>query len=480
MDAETATAVDVAVVGAGPAGLAAAATAAGAGLRVALVDAAAQPGGQFWRHRDESVREPDGAGQHDWGTYLRLAGALRAWTAAGRVVHRAGQQVWTVERPATESFVLHLTPTVATPASPCPLAASALVLCTGGYDRQLPIPGWTLPGVLSAGGAQALLKGGGTLAGRRAVVAGTGPFLLPVASALASDGVSVLGVCEANHPGRWLRELPGAARVPGKAIEAAEYATQLARRRIPYRTRTAVTRIHGDEAVSGVTLSRLDADGAVVPGRDRELDVDLVALGWGFTPSVELPLALGAETVRDVDGSLVTRVDDAQRSTVAGVYVAGEATGVGGSAMAVVEGRLAGSTVATDLGRPASPRTARLIRTVRRARAFAVAMHRAHPVPRRWPEWLDDETIVCRCEEVPAASVRAAQDELGAGDPRTVKSLARPGMGWCQGRMCGFATAELLAARDGREPTADDLRPLATRPLAAPLTLGDLADPSSS
>lgn len=470
--------IDVAVVGAGPAGLAAATAAAAAGVRVALVDAGGQPGGQFWRHADESVREDDGAGHHGWDTYLRLSGILREQVEAGHITYLPLHQVWTIER--GDGFMLRLTAAFGSaPPRVASLRAVAVVLCPGGYDRQLPVPGWTLPGVMGAGGVQALLKGSGTLAGRRAVVAGTGPFLLPVAAALAEAGATVVGLCEANRPSRWLREIPGAARTPGKALEAAGYAWRLARHRVPYLSRTAVTRIHGDEVVGGARLSRLDADGAVVPGRDRDVEVDLVALGWGFTPSVELAVALGARTVRDPDGSLVTEADGAQRSSVPGVYVAGELTGVGGAAMAVAEGELAGLTVAAALGGRAAPgrRTARLRRTVRRSRAFAVAMHNAHQVPARWHEWPDGETVLCRCEEVTVDAVRAAQDDLGAADPRAAKSTARPGMGWCQGRMCGFAAAELLAARTGRRTTADDLRPLATRPVAAPLTLGELAEP---
>ncbi|WP_158853094.1 FAD/NAD(P)-dependent oxidoreductase [Saccharothrix deserti] len=476
---------DLAVVGAGPAGLAAAVTAAEQGLRVGLVDAAARPGGQYWRHPAESVSQRDG---HGTRTFRDLRRRLRALRDRGVLTYLPDRQVWFVERDE-DGHVLRFTGT--TTAAGGVLRSRALVLCPGGYDRQLPVPGWDLPGVMAAGGVQALLKGNRTLAGRRAVIAGTGPFLLPVATALADAGVEVVAVCEANHVTGWARNPLGAMAVPTKAVEALGYAAALLRHRVPYRMRTAVTAIHGTEEVEAVTLSAVDAEGRVITDRGR-VEVDLVALGWGFTPSLELVTAVGADTRKDVDGSLVACVDEWQRASAPGVYVAGEATGVGGAELAVAEGELAGLTAASDLGgrRPARRvrelpvrglrvgglRVGRLRAAIRRRRAFATAMHLAHPVPAAWPDWLTPETTVCRCEEVTAGEVCRARDDLGAVDVRTVKLLARPGMGWCQGRICGYATAVLAAAGSGDQPSADDLRSLAHRSICAPVSLAELAD----
>lgn len=501
---DPATGFDIAVVGAGPAGLAAAVTAAEAGRTVVLVDAGEQPGGQYWRHPDEAAgRGDESSGHHDWSLFAGLRARLRRLVDDGRVSYLPRRQVWFVERPArdagTPSHTLHLTGVHALGAVDVPrsVAAGALILCPGGYDRQLPIPGWDLPGVMAAGGVQALLKAHGTPAGRRAIVAGTGPFLLPVATGLARAGADVVAVCEAGSVGAWARHAPAAAAVPARAREAVEYATILARSRIPYRQRTAVTAITGDDAVRSVEVSRLDRDGRI-RGGSRTVQVDLVALAWGFTPSLELITATGAATRKDVDDSLVAVVDDCQRATVPGVYVAGEATGIGGALLAVAEGELSGRVAARDQqpgGRqsrdqPAEDQPAgeqqsgagavrQLQRRIARYRRFAAAMHRAHPVPRHWHEWLRPDTIVCRCEETTYQQVRSARDDLGAGDARTVKLLTRTGMGWCQGRVCGFASACLAAAHEGRELTADDLRPAAKQPLAAPVPLEQLADPDA-
>lgn len=516
---------DVAVLGAGPAGLAAAVHACDTGLRVVLIDAARQPGGQFWRHGEEAARGghgcgsvdgAEGAGHHGWKRFARMRARLYAHEGAGRLQYFRGTQLWLAEPaggPAT--WRLRLTPTSdlapgSVPQSapvPNQIEAAHVILCPGGYDRQLPVPGWDLPGVMAAGGVQALLKGSQVVPGRTGIVAGTGPFLLPVAAALAAAGAKVAAICEANTPAGWLRNVAGAARAPEKMLEGANYAAVLARHRIPYRSRTAVTEIHGTNRVEAVTVSRLDGDGAVVQGSGRRVACDFVALGWGFTPSLELVLAVGAETVVDVDGSLIAVVDERLRSSVGGISVAGEATGIGGAAMAVVEGELAALSVAAGnlaAGAPVPastattagllPRIARLQKERARLRAFAVAMHQANPVPRNWHGWLEPDTIVCRCEEVSYGELCRAHSDLGAQDARSLKSFARPGMGWCQGRVCGFATAQIAANLSGRtgaatdatartaEPAptarsaaADDLRALSKRTLAAPVSLGHLA-----
>ncbi|MGE5830181.1 MAG: FAD-dependent oxidoreductase, partial [Micromonosporaceae bacterium] len=309
----------------------------------------------------------------------------------------------------------------------------------------------------------------------RVVVAGAGPFLLPVAVGLARAGATVT-VVEAGGPGAYARAPGVLAGAAAKLGEAAGYAAAMARHRIAYHTRHAVVAAHGGPAVSHVDIAALDRHGGL--GRTRRLACDALAVGYGFTANLELALTLGCATRLGADGGLVLEVDRDAATSVAGVWAAGEVTGVGGAALAVTEGILAGAAVTAACGlTPAqSPRElARLRRRQDRLRAFADLMHAAHPVPAGWPSWLRDDTLVCRCEEVPYAAVRHAIAELGAEDARTVKLLARPGMGWCQGRVCGYATAALAAAGAGRPCTAADLVGLAQRPFAVPVRLGDLA-----
>ncbi|KAA9394905.1 FAD-dependent oxidoreductase [Kocuria coralli] len=474
---------DLLVVGAGPAGLAAAVTAADHGLRVMLVDAGPQPGGQYWRHPDERYPVADeSAGHHGWKVLTKLRDRLRVHRGAGHIDYRPGTQVWFIEAPKTESSPWYVYTTASVEAQPDhvptgSVRAMRIVLCPGGYDRQLPVPGWDLPGVMAAGGVQALLKGSRTLAGRRAVVAGTGPFLLPVAVGLAEAGAEVVAICEAGNLTGWAKNVTGAVQVPSKGVEGAEYAKALVKHRIPYKTSTAVTRIDGDGQVQSAVLTALDRRGRPRSGSERAVEVDLVAFGWGFTPSMELVQAVGAETRIGSDESLIAVVDDMQRSTASRVYIAGEATGVGGAMMAVAEGELAGLGAAGDNGSSIDGARVRKLRgIIRRSAAFAQAMHHAHPVPARWTDWLTEDTLVCRCEEVTYAQVCHARDDLSADEARSVKILARPGMGWCQGRVCGFACAKIAAANEDRDLSPDDLARMSKRSLATPVSLEDLAD----
>jgi NADPH-dependent 2,4-dienoyl-CoA reductase/sulfur reductase-like enzyme len=463
---------DVAVIGAGPAGLAAAVAAAEGGASVALVDAGPRPGGQFWRHRAGD----DGSRHHGWAAFARLRAALDAEIVAGGLAHLARHLVWHAERGTDGApFTVH----ALLDGEGREVRARTLVIATGAYDRQLPFPGWTLPGVFTAGAAQAMLKGQGVLVGRRIAVGGTGPFLLPVAAGLVEAGAEVVGVFEAGRPAAFARHPLAVLRASGKLLEGAGYLWTLRRHGVPYRMRTAIVEALGEESVTGVRIASLDGAWNVVPGSERTIECDTVAVGYGFTPQTETPLQLGCEMTMDRDGSLVVRVDDEGRSSAGDVFVAGEATGIGGAELALAEGELAGlHAAAAARGRATDPGRLRPIAGRRaRGRTFAAALAEAYPVRPGWRTWLRDDTIVCRCEEVTVAGVHAAVDDLGATDPRTAKLFARAGMGLCQGRVCGYANAGLVAARCGREVTAADLAGTSARPIAQPVPLSVLAAP---
>jgi NADPH-dependent 2,4-dienoyl-CoA reductase/sulfur reductase-like enzyme len=483
----------VAVIGAGPAGLAAAVHAAEQGATTTLIDSAARLGGQYWRHQKAGLDRPAGPGStaglhHDVEVYQDLVRRLEILVAAGRLTVCLEHHVWSLQ--VDESGCSIAAVDRRDPDRPGELGvrAAVVVLAVGAYDRQVPFPGWDLPGVLTVGGAQALLKGSGVAVGPRVLVSGTGPFLLPVATALAAHGADVVGVHEANRGFGWLKHLPAAAAQPAKLREAGGYAYGLARYRIPLRTRSVVVAAHGQDRLEAVTVARLDRAGKVRDRTRRRIAVDVLAVGYSFTTQSELPLQAGCALAETAGATLAVATDSTQQTSNPRVFAAGETTGIGGAQLAVAEGVVAGVCAARVASQPAGQshppaQPDRLVKTVEaairtrdRLRRFAAAMHAVYPVPRFWLDTLEPDTVVCRCEEVTVAEIDAAIDN-GARDARSVKLLSRSGMGWCQGRECGYATSCLTADRTGQ---ALDLASGANRPVAAPISLGLLAQTPSA
>ncbi|MFM9372045.1 FAD-dependent oxidoreductase [Streptomyces sp. Da 82-17] len=475
------TARHVVVVGAGPAGLAAAEGALAAGARVTLVDAADQPGGQYHRMLPEAyaAARPERL-QHGWRAYRRRLGRVLghadcAWWAES--------SVWALEqaeggRPPRVHVLRG--PADGAGRRRTVLEGDALVLAVGAHDRVLPFPGWELPGVFTAGAAQALAKGERVVVGDRVVVAGAGPFLLPVAAALLEAGSRVLAVLEANPPGTlargWSRRPWQLAAQAGKGAELAAYAAGLARHRVPYRTGRAVVEARGNGRVEEVVTAQLRADWSVVPGSERTVAVDAVCVTHGFSPQLELPVAAGC-ALRTGPGGEFTAVDDDQATSAPGVYAAGEITGVAGAPAARAEGALAGWLAAG--GPPDTTVVRRLRRSRDQGRAFAERLARAHPVGAAWPGWLRPETVVCRCEEADYASLCRAAADPSSSAARVAKLETRAGLGPCQARVCGPTVAELTARLTGppADRPADGLPAPAPhrRPVAQPIRLGELA-----
>lgn len=472
----------VVVVGAGPAGLAAAHAAARAGARVTVLDSADVLGGQYWRHLPASrPAANERVLHHKWGTYRELSRALQAHPAV-TVVPSA--QVWSLERlDGGVRLNVLVGESDAAGREARTFEPDAVVLAPGAHDRTLPFPGWQLPGVYSAGAAQALAKGERVAVGRRVVVAGAGPFLLPVASSLLRTGAAVVGVHEASGLGPlargWLDrpwELLGAA---GKAGELAGYVRELVRHRVPWRPGEAVVAAHGDGQVEAVTIARLDARWTPVPGTERQVEADAVAVSHGFTPRLELAIAAGCA----LTPARFVVVDDAQATSVPGVWAAGELTGIGGADAALAEGAVAGTAAAGDDLRAAA--AARTARARDRSRGFAARIEAAHGIRGGWVRWLRDDTVVCRCEETTYGRLREVVDLTGSRETRSVKLTSRAGLGPCQARMCGRTLQELLddggsgagapgsggsgAACGGPAPGVD------RRPVVVPVRLGDLA-----
>jgi len=404
---------DVLVIGAGPAGIAAACAAAESGRSVAVLDDNPAAGGQIWRGGPDAS-----AGEAlPWFERLARCGAVvHAATTVSDVVPRDGGPATIVVRSREGSRAWH---------------ARGIVLATGARERFLPFPGWTLPGVVGAGGLQALVKQGLDVRGRRIVVAGTGPLLLAVAELLVAKGATVVAVAEQASLGRLARFAAGLVAHPAKLIQAVGI-------------RQAIGPVLRMSSFP-VAVRPTDAGGLVVtlasgrPGRERrrEFACDILACGFGLVPNLEVARALGCEPHR-----AAIAIDDVGATTVPGVWAAGECTGVGGLDKSLVEGRIAGLAAAGDF-----EEARRLLPAAGRWRRFAAALERTFALDRRLARLATDDTVVCRCEDVAAGRLRCHRSW------REAKLMTRIGMGPCQGRVCGPAADTLF----GWSP--DDVRP---------------------
>lgn len=463
---------DVAVVGAGPAGTAAAVVAGESGARVVLIDSGQRPGGQYYQR-------PVGQGlgprvHHAWPVFDDLERRLDALVTSGTVELQADTTVWSAS--GTGPFRLLLRGGEREPDRLGQLVARTVVVATGAYDRPLPFPGWDLPGVLSGGAAQTLVKSSGVLPGSRVVVAGTGPFLLAVSATLLEAGADVAAVVEANAPESVLLRAPALLGAWRRGGDLSRFVSLLARHRVPYLRRHRVVAAEGTAEVERAIVARVGADWGEVPGTRRPLACDTITVGFGFATQHELLGQLGCQLRHDIQQTVAAVVDAHQRTTTRGVLACGETTGIGGADLALAEGLVAGAAAARAVGLTQSPAQQRATSTarsqVRRLRGAQAALQASFPVRDGWVHDLADDTCVCRCEEVSAEAVRRAVTGLGATDVRTVKLLARAGMGWCQGRMCEFAVAGLCHALSGDD--AIDTAP-STRPVATPVPLGSVA-----
>ncbi|MYY06882.1 MULTISPECIES: NAD(P)/FAD-dependent oxidoreductase [unclassified Streptomyces] len=439
---------DLAIIGAGPAGMAAALTAADHGLRVVVIDEQRRAGGQIFRQPPETFTGSEfrPTAGYEWATAL-----IRRFEADTRVVGRFGWSAIGILHEDTDPDTLCVA--VNHPARGTGMiTARRLLIATGAYDLPVAFPGWTLPGVMAAGGVQTLVKAQKVAPAGDVVLAGAHPLLLLVADLLVGNGVPVREVAFAQSipaPAEMLRALnavPGHLRM---LAETGTVLTRLLRRGVRVSPRTVVTAAHGTEHVSRVTLTRVDRRWQA-KGAPRDVDASHLVVGYGFVASTELARQAGCELTFDSPrGGWVVAHDGRLRTSVPGVSVAGEPSGVAGADASRAEGTLAALALAADLGRPV-PAAAftEAERAVARAARFSTVVQRVfEPGREALGRLATQETIMCRCEMVSRGNV---DDFLASApfvtDVNAVKLSCRTGMGPCQGRYCENTVAGVLAA----------------------------------
>jgi len=457
MDADL---VDLIIVGAGPAGLAAACEARKWGVGVTLLDEQGATGGQIYRAVDAASAKRRSVLGEDYAAGAELTAAF----AGSGARHIAGAAVWNVGRDLKVNYVQGGANRV--------LQARQIVLASGAMERPFPIPGWTLPGVMGAGAAQILYKSAGALPTDPVVLAGCGPLLYLLASQYLQAGARLKAVVHTTQRSDYVRassHLAGALLGWRDLRKGMRMLRELRRNGVPVYA--------GAEGFSIEGADRAEAICFTYKGSRQRIESSLVLLHQGVVPNTQLSWSLRAKhRWNDAQLCWEPETDEYGQIEASGIYVAGDSRGIVGAKASASQGRLAAMAIATKLGRPGrDERMAREsdvreeLRNQLHIRPFLDALYRPPAAHRMPPE---DSVIVCRCEEVTAGQIRKYV-ELGCQGPNQTKAFGRCGMGPCQGRLCGLTVTELIAAARG--VPHDDVGYYRIRPPIKPVTIGELA-----
>jgi NADPH-dependent 2,4-dienoyl-CoA reductase/sulfur reductase-like enzyme len=438
--------------------MAAAIEAAGRGLSVVVADDQPAPGGQIWRSVEASTANDAVLGD----TYVEGREVAKQFRASGAEMLDC-TQVWQIE----PGFRVYMT----SAGRAHVVEAGAVLLATGAQERPTPFPGWTLPGVLTVGAAQILLKSSSQIPQGPTWIAGTGPLPLLYAVQFLQAGGTLGGYLDTAPVGQWrtaIRHLPRALGSMGDLIKGLRWAAVLKSARVPVMSGVHGLRAVGEERLQEVCF--LDRK-----GQEHMVEVENLLVHEGVVPSVHMPMALGCEMRWSAaQDCYVPRLDEWGESSVSDLYIAGDGAGIGGAKAALLRGRLAAMRVTakaisahSDVSKAEVAIRAELQKELA-IRPFLDAMFR----PRNEVFEPSDETIVCRCEEVTAGEIRALA-HVGTPGPNQVKSALRTGMGPCQGRQCGYTVSRILAAKQQR--AIDDVGFFHIRSPLKPVTLQELA-----
>lgn len=456
----------VLVVGGGPGGLSVASVIAEHGVDVLVIDERSKLGGQFYKQPPPERAIDDSRIDSQYRAGRKLI--ARAQEAGVRFLNDV--TLWGAFAPGS----------LAARSEDCDwvLRPGRVVLATGAHERPVPIPGWTLPGVMTTGAAQTLLRSSQVAPGERVVLSGNGPLNMQVAAELVRAGVEVVALAEQADL-RWWRNLGSGAGMltaaPELVAKGFSYRTTLAR--VPVIDRASVVEIRGDQRAEAAVVARLDASGDPLPGTEREFAADAVCLGYGFIPANEISRALGCDHRYDPDtGTLVVVRTDTGRTSLDSVWVVGDAGGINGAYVATALGVIAGVDVLADLGVVLPDRLARALsparKTLLRHRRFQHhlrGLYRAEPLTTQLAR---DATLVCRCESVTLGELRGALAG-GAKSAGAAKRLTRAGMGKCQGRYCSPSVLALATEASGIPP--HEFSGFAPQAPIRPVAIGEVA-----
>lgn len=456
--------VPLVIIGGGPGGLSAAIAAAKSGVEVLVIDENLQPGGQIYRQLPGTFQAIDpaklGTDYVDGRALLNqvedLSDAITIWNDA---------LVWSV----FESNQL----AVARGDELVLLDAKAIIVATGAYERPLPVPGWTLPGFMTAGGAQVLLKSQRIRPGHRVLLAGTGPLQLVVANQMLDAGMDVVAVAESNTTAGAWRFLPDLMRQPGLMIQGLKYIARLKRAGVHILQSHVLQEVRGNREVEQAVLGTVDSRCSPVAGETKAFDVDTVCIGYGLISNTWATSMLGCKHFYDpMTGGWIPRFDEKMQTDQPGIFVAGDGAGIAGVLAAKMEGTLAGLYAAVHTGSLTEDKAGQTARPIRKQLAALGRFRRAiDHIYRIYPDLyanITDGTIVCRCEGITAGDIRKGVRE-GTMNLNDIKKRTRSGMGYCQGTNCLPTIVAMLVREFGVDQEVIKL--MTTRPPARPISL---------
>ncbi len=459
------------VIGAGPGGMQAAITAANAGLQVTLIDSNPLPGGQYFKQipEDFSVSDDSNHQKEAFSLINDLNNPLIKFfskTLVWGIFHNPKTNLWQTTFQGENC--------------PARLETSTIIIASGAYDRSIPFPGWDLPGVITAGAAQVMVKSQGILPGKRVIVSGTGPLQLAAAANLVDAGAEVLEILECNR-NLLQKGFPHLTSVWGqwkRMQEGFDYAGSLLKARVPYRVGSCVVSVTGDGKVEEATIAKLDAQGYPIKASFRNVAVDTVVVGYGLTPSTEFFRLLDLDmSYSDATGVYIPKRNEFFQTSDPGIYAIGDCAGIGGAGLAMLEGKIAASYIAMQSGHLTDSHFKSMLKQMKirlkREQKFAKMLEDVFGLPKGLFTLAEPDTIICRCEQISLAEVKEAVS-FGAQSITDIKNITRSGMGNCQGRTCGSILTQILAHESHRSPA--DGHYLHIRPPVHPILLNNIEE----
>lgn len=458
---------EVVIIGAGPGGLAAAIEAAKAGVMVTILDENSKVGGQIYRQPAEGIKITNPAmlgrdhvrGQRLLNEFSSLRDRIECLNEA---------TVWGLFDDRELAFQSRGHSSI--------LKYEKLIVGIGAYDRPVPFPGWTLPGVYTAGAALRFVKTQGVIPGERTLIAGTGPLQLVLAYHIISAGGKIEAVLEASDVSSWVRFIMGIWGQRDLLLAGWQYLRCLRKSSVPLLRRHLILEAHGDGQVEEAVIAEIDKNWRPKLHTRRTIKVDAICSGYGLVPSTELTMLAGCEhTYEPFLGGWIPMRSSDMATSVTDIYAVGDSSGVGGSQVAIEEGRVAGISVAQKLGyisiAEAKKRLTSHQKRLQQLNRFRKVLEvMSVPQPGLF-ELANDDTILCRCEELTLGDVKKALAN-GAKEINEIKRMTRIGMGRCQGRMCEPTLIEIMRRELNQSPIR--LGYLNRRPPSKPIELGAL------